>query len=330
MRKKSTPGYLLHKPTGQARVRINGRDFYLGKYDSPESRQKYHQLVAEWLSSNTAPAEPGEVISVNELLAAYLGHVEVYYVNNGQPTKEQSCIKLALRPVRELYGSDPAGEFGPRALKAVRAHLIDKGHCRTAINRTVGRIKRAFKWGVEQELVPPAVFQGLQAMRGLVAGRSAAEESKPVKPVDRRHVEAVLPHVTPHVAAMIQVQLLTGMRPGELLSMRVGDLAHDRRGLDLYPAKPQEFLARPGPRDLLGAPGPSSDPAVSQDRDRRLHLLATRSTRAIQRPAKGKPQDADDPFASQAKAEGEPQAGAARSLHGLQFRPGNSPRLQKS
>jgi hypothetical protein len=27
------PSYLLYKPTGQARVRINGRDVYLGGFD---------------------------------------------------------------------------------------------------------------------------------------------------------------------------------------------------------------------------------------------------------------------------------------------------------
>lgn len=31
--KKKLPSYLLHKPTGQACVRINGRDHYLGELD---------------------------------------------------------------------------------------------------------------------------------------------------------------------------------------------------------------------------------------------------------------------------------------------------------
>ncbi|HQZ63799.1 MAG TPA: hypothetical protein PLY87_01930 [Planctomycetaceae bacterium] len=41
------PSYLLHKPTGQARVRINGRDHYLGPYGSEESRILYGQLIAK-------------------------------------------------------------------------------------------------------------------------------------------------------------------------------------------------------------------------------------------------------------------------------------------
>jgi len=33
-------------------VRLNGKDFYLGKHGSPESRNKYNQLVSEWLTNN--------------------------------------------------------------------------------------------------------------------------------------------------------------------------------------------------------------------------------------------------------------------------------------
>jgi hypothetical protein len=40
------PAYLLHKPTGQARVRIAGHDYYLGPFGSKESRRRYGELVA--------------------------------------------------------------------------------------------------------------------------------------------------------------------------------------------------------------------------------------------------------------------------------------------
>ena len=46
------PSYRLHKPTGQAVVTINGKDFYLGKHDSPTSHAAYKRLVAEWLANH--------------------------------------------------------------------------------------------------------------------------------------------------------------------------------------------------------------------------------------------------------------------------------------
>jgi len=41
------PSYRLHKPTGLGVVRLNGKDFYLGKYRSQESNLGYERLIAE-------------------------------------------------------------------------------------------------------------------------------------------------------------------------------------------------------------------------------------------------------------------------------------------
>ena len=46
-RSKNVPKYALHKSTGQARVIIDGRHHYLGKFGSPESRQKYAALLGQ-------------------------------------------------------------------------------------------------------------------------------------------------------------------------------------------------------------------------------------------------------------------------------------------
>ena len=45
---RKQPRYCLHKSSGQARMRINGRDVYLGPHDSPESHERYERLMREW------------------------------------------------------------------------------------------------------------------------------------------------------------------------------------------------------------------------------------------------------------------------------------------
>jgi integrase len=45
-----------------------------------------------------------------------------------------------------------------------------------------------------------------------------------VKPIEDQYVYAILPYTTPVVAAMIELQLLTGMRPAELSMMRPCDI----------------------------------------------------------------------------------------------------------
>jgi integrase len=81
-----------------------------------------------------------------------------------------------------------------------------------------------FKWAVENELVPSAVYHGLQAVAGLKKGRTEARETQKIRPVDDEHVEAVLPFLTPPVKAMVQVQRLSGMRPCEVVIMRPCDI----------------------------------------------------------------------------------------------------------
>jgi integrase len=58
----------------------------------------------------------------------------------------------------------------------------------------------------------------------LQRGRSGAKETDPVEPVSVAMVEATLAHANPVVRAMIQVQLLTGTRPGEIIIMQGIDL----------------------------------------------------------------------------------------------------------
>jgi integrase len=222
-----TPSYRHHKPTNQAVVTLDGRDFYLGRFGKPESRAGYDRMIAEWLLIGRrlpAPTANGSDLSVNELLVAYLRHADGYYVKAGKPTTEPVNIKLALRPLRRLYGHTRARDFGPLALKTCREAMIEGDLCRTEVNKRTRHIVRCFKWAVENELVPASVHHGLKAVSGLKRERTAARESVPVRPAPDAFVDAIEPHVARQVWAMVQVQRLTGARPGEICIMRACDL----------------------------------------------------------------------------------------------------------
>jgi integrase len=163
-------------------------------------------------------------LSVNELLLSHLQWADGYYRKNGEPTGEADNIRYAIRPLRRLYGYTLAKEFGPLALKTVRQAMIDSGLCRNEVNRRTRYVVRVFGWGVENELIPPSVHHGLKAVPSLKKGRSEARESEPVKPVPESLVEAVRPYVSRQVWAMIQLQRLTGMRPGEVCQIRTIDV----------------------------------------------------------------------------------------------------------
>ena len=226
----AVPSYKLHKPSGQARVILDGKHFYLGPFGSEESHEEYARLIARRsIQPSAVPNDPInrqiENVSVSELLVRYWAHVETYYrKSDGRPTTEVHCIREAVRRLRKLFGRTPASNFGPMSLKVVRQHMIGEGLARSVINGYIGRIKRLFKWAVAEEMIHPSVIHGLQAVTGLRRGRSEARETSPIKPAPQYRIDAVLEHVRPQIAAMIQFQLLTGCRPGEVCIIRSCDI----------------------------------------------------------------------------------------------------------
>jgi integrase len=236
------PSYRHHKARNLAVVTINGKDHYLGPYESPQSREKYHRLIAEWLGGQElreVPRNGTPSLSVNELILRYYRFACSYYVKNGQPTSEVATIKQALRFVRQLYGSVAAVEFSPKALKAVQNAMIEhaittkrngeivflrKGLTRKLINKQIQRIRRMFAWAVEEELLPVVVHQALLRVRGLRKGKTAAREKPRIRPVLTKVVEATLPFAPPVIRTMIQVQFLMAGRPQDVVLMRPADI----------------------------------------------------------------------------------------------------------
>ncbi len=226
------PSYRLHKASRQAVVVLNGKSHYLGLWNSPESRVEYDRLVAEWLTDDRrkrlrgveARRVPSDV-TVNELLLAFLDYYETNYrTEDGRATRHLGNLKDSLRFVQSLYGSTLAREFGPLALRTVRDEMIQTGLCRRTINDRVNRIRRCFRWATSVEILRVEVVQALETVEPLMPGRSGARESLGVKPVPIADVEAVLPHLAPAVAAMVEVQLRSGCRAGEVVLMRGAEL----------------------------------------------------------------------------------------------------------
>lgn len=209
----------------RAFVEMKGRRYWLGRYGTDESRQRYVQFIAEWQATGGLLADENDKLTIAQLGEAFLEHARaVYRRADRTPTKEAANCEQALQPLREIYGPTDAAAFGPKALKAVRCRMMELGWCRTHINKQVRRIKLMFKWAVANELLPGTAYHGLQAVEGLRAGRSEARESEPVRPVAEEHVYAVLPFLSSPVAAMVRVMMLTGARPGEICAMRACDI----------------------------------------------------------------------------------------------------------
>ncbi|MEL6105042.1 MAG: hypothetical protein AAFU85_03360 [Planctomycetota bacterium] len=86
-RKASSPTYQYHV-SGQARVYLDGRYFYLGTHDSPESFAKYHSVLATYSANGMQMPEDalehlGDApVTVRCLTAEFREYAKAKYANN--------------------------------------------------------------------------------------------------------------------------------------------------------------------------------------------------------------------------------------------------------
>lgn len=180
-------------------------------------------------------------------------------------------MMYSLRPLNNLHGKTLVQEFGPTALKAVRELLVrgylhpkhgpQEALCRSEVNKRIKRIRRMMKWGLENEIVPAGVLVSLQSIAPLKRGRTEAYDAPPVKPVARAVVEDTLPLLRPTMQDMVMLQLETGMRPGELVTMRACDI--DMSGTAWLYRPPQHKTLHHG-HDRVIAIGPKGQEIIKR------------------------------------------------------------------
>jgi integrase len=244
-----TPSYRLRSGYDQAIVTLTDaatkkrRDYWLGPYGTPESRERYHRLIAEWESLGRRLPDPIETAPAGADAAALdgptVGEVILQYWRwagaNVSP-RDRETYRPVFRLLRRMDGSTPASAYGPRRLRLLREAMVTgdedanpprKPWSRPYTNNQVKRVRRLFKWAASHELVPPSVHQALATVEPLRRGRTRAREPKRVTPVAVEFVEAVKPHMSRQVRAVVDLQLLTGARPGELLRLRPADIEMD-------------------------------------------------------------------------------------------------------
>ena len=208
------------------------------KLSRAEAEEAFSAFLAKWSNDPQTRTPTGAAAgTVQQLADAYVAHAETYYRKNGRPTGEAARIRDAMRPVLRCCGKLPVAKFSPADLEACRDEMIRKGWARTTINKSCERIRRVFKWGTRKAGLPVEVWYGLLTVEPLKKGRTEARESAPVLPVPEEHLAAVLPFLPSPVLAMVQLQRLAGMRPGEVRHMRPVDI--DQSG-DVWTYTPAE------------------------------------------------------------------------------------------
>ncbi|MEE9391934.1 MAG: tyrosine-type recombinase/integrase [Planctomycetota bacterium] len=306
-RNKRNPTYRNFKPRDLgfvelfvAEKRRPQRFYFPGPFNSAQSKAAYHRVLADLQFT-----EFGEVpnclkkpeervgISVSRLVDLYIEkEAKVRYrTKDGSLSGGFPIVNITLQYWVTHFGDLRVEEFTPRLLKSLRDRLIKKRLARSTINDKMRIIVTALRWAVEEELVHESAWRSLQAVRTLQRGRSEAKETEPITPVEKADVEAVLPHLTSVLRAMVLVQWFSGARPGEVCTMRIREV--DRSGKNwiykpehhktLHHGKKRLLVLGPKAREelsLLLRPDPDAyffSPEVSE-RERKEQRHADRKT----------------------------------------------------
>jgi integrase len=159
-------------------------------------------------------------ISINELMLKFTAEqLPKYRTSTGEPSAERDCYLGVMRILRELFGETPAKEFGPLKFRAVRKAMVDRGWCRSHINKQCQRLRAIFKFGAGWELLPGEVHHSLRAVEPLMPGDSNAPESKRRHAVPQADIDAMKARLRTRNRDLVDLLLLTGARPAEILSL---------------------------------------------------------------------------------------------------------------
>jgi integrase len=137
---------------------------------------------------------------------------------------ERAHVRGMLKLLVGLFEQERADAIGPAELRELRRAMIAKNWSRTYVNDQIGRVKRMYKWLVNESLIPITTYQTLMVVSGLRRGEDGVRETKPVRVVEDDVVNATMPHLPEVVADMVRLQRLTGMRPAEVCKLRPCDL----------------------------------------------------------------------------------------------------------
>lgn len=238
------PKLTHHKPTGQARVRLRGRDVYCGVWGTPEAEAKYRRVLADYIAAGIVPESRRHAGRSEPLV----GDLMLVYVTDCKrrlkPRSYSASIQPILKPFRHVYAMLPVNAFTARDLIAHRETVMqaakDAGEplSRAYVNdKLVAVIRRMFKWGHAQGIVNAETWLAVQSVQPIAYNHPLVVRRPRVRPVSADAVAHTLGDLPPAVRDMVEVQRWTGARPAEVCGMRWADI--DQTG-EVWVCRPQD------------------------------------------------------------------------------------------
>ena len=232
---------LTNRKDGRAVVHYKGKMYVMGKSGTQEAKTAFYRFCIELQNNPSGYVLPNDAdhVTMQELCAGYMTTIE----GNVHPAHFSHYKTIIADFLLPIYGDYNVDAFTTKCLKHVRQSMINARNasgknrlCRKQINDHVKRIIAIFRWGVEEDIVAGSTWHALKAVKPLRKGEQGTFDHDERAEVPDDVVARTLLYLPPVVAAMVQVQGMTGMRPTELCIMRVGDV---NRSGDIWEYSPK-------------------------------------------------------------------------------------------
>lgn len=218
------PPRIVKHATGQARVTIGGKDYYLGAHDSPEARQNYIDLISRLggppAQTEQMPTPPAPARTVAEGLAAWNRQERVRY----RGTKEDDQFKVVIRLVLSQWSSVPLMTFGVRDLERIREAMILQGWSSRVIGRQITRVRTIWRWLERQGLAPRGSWEHLRSLGPLPPNDKRVKRLPRRQPASWPDVARLCRASSKKVRDLILLLWFTGARPGEICRITVEEI----------------------------------------------------------------------------------------------------------
>ena len=246
----------------------------LGRWNSPESYEKYARLRYEVDSGNysSIPECASQKLTLENIYLDFLQKAEL----RGK-TSDYHRAKIAVRYAIEAVPDLPIAELSLRTLSKLKAHLCaiagetretergiyksgkqkgkkkivitKKPWSRQYVNKILAKWKEIIHFGINQGYIPPEIWTAIKDFPLVKENDSTAPPTLPSRTaVDDRTIDYTISKLPPTIGDFVRILRGSGSRPSEICSMQVKDLISLDSGLILYAPSKHKTAHRKQPR----------------------------------------------------------------------------------
>jgi integrase len=159
------------------------------------------------------------------LVDAYVHHAhKIYRRRDGSGSGETENIRSVLARWVRYVGPETPARLTRHQVRAWLDQLAAENLSRCYVNKCLSILRRCVRWAVDVDLLPLTADGELRLVKGLRPLRSPAREPEKRRPPALSIIEQLLAHLPPVARDVLQLQMLTGARPSELLELTCAEV----------------------------------------------------------------------------------------------------------